>query len=189
MIEVCLNGIATCNAPRRMISTKTLYMIGGTMGVGKTTVCQQLKRDLPNSVFLDGDWCWDADPFQVTDETKRMVVCNIVDLLNRFLHCTAYENVIFCWVMHEQAIIDTILGRLDTRHCSVKRISLVCSEEALRTRLEGDIRRGLRTPDVIERSLARLPLYAALHTAHIDVSNLSVQEAAKQIAQLGEHTP
>ena len=47
-------------------------MIGGTMGVGKTTVCQQLKHDLPNSVFLDGDWCWDTNPFQVTDETKAM---------------------------------------------------------------------------------------------------------------------
>ena len=52
---------------------KTLFMIGGTMGVGKTTVCQLLKRDLQNSVFLDGDWCWDANPFQVTDETKAMV--------------------------------------------------------------------------------------------------------------------
>lgn len=31
---------------------KTLYLIGGTMGVDKTTVSQQLKRDLPNSVFL-----------------------------------------------------------------------------------------------------------------------------------------
>lgn len=31
---------------------KTLYMVGGTMGIGKTTVCQQLKQDLPNSVFL-----------------------------------------------------------------------------------------------------------------------------------------
>ena len=38
---------------------KTLYMIGGTMGVGKTTVCQQLKQDLQNSVFIDGDWCWE----------------------------------------------------------------------------------------------------------------------------------
>ena len=27
---------------------------GGTMGVGKTAVSQQLKKDLPNSVFLDG---------------------------------------------------------------------------------------------------------------------------------------
>ena len=50
--------------------TKILYLIGGTMGVGKTTVCQRLKMDLPNSVFLDGDWCWDANPFQVTEETK-----------------------------------------------------------------------------------------------------------------------
>lgn len=36
---------------------KTLYLIGGTMGVGKTKVCQLLKDKLPNSVFLDGDWC------------------------------------------------------------------------------------------------------------------------------------
>ena len=34
---------------------KTIYLIGGTMGVGKTTVCQQLKQDLFNSVFLNGD--------------------------------------------------------------------------------------------------------------------------------------
>ena len=33
---------------------KTLYLIGGTMGVGKTTVCQILKRRLPDAVFLDG---------------------------------------------------------------------------------------------------------------------------------------
>ncbi len=44
---------------------KHLYLIGGTMGVGKTTVCQALNKELHNSVFLDGDWCWNADPFQV----------------------------------------------------------------------------------------------------------------------------
>ena len=93
---------------------KKLYLIGGTMGVGKTTVCQQLKRLLPDSVFLDGDWCWDADPFQVTEETMAMVNDNICYLLNNFLRCSAYENVIFCWVMHQQAIIDGVLSRLDT---------------------------------------------------------------------------
>ena len=70
-------------------------MIGGTMGVGKTTVCRQLKQDLQNSVFLDGDWCWDASPFQVTDETKAIVMDNICYLLNNFLKCTAYDNIIF----------------------------------------------------------------------------------------------
>ena len=60
---------------------KTLYLIGGTMGVGKTTVCKELKKELKNSVFLDGDWCWDADPFQVTKETKAMVLRNICYML------------------------------------------------------------------------------------------------------------
>jgi len=59
-------------------------MIGGTMGIGKTTVSQYLKTELNNSVFLDGDWCWDMHPFQVTDETKEMVIRNICALLNNF---------------------------------------------------------------------------------------------------------
>ena len=32
---------------------KKLYLIGGTMGVGKTTTCQVLKRKLDRSVFID----------------------------------------------------------------------------------------------------------------------------------------
>ena len=88
---------------------KNVYLVGGTMGVGKTTVCQQLKRKLPNSVFLDGDWCWDADPFWVTEETKKMVLENICFLLNQFIQCSVYDNIIFCWVMHQQEIIDYIV--------------------------------------------------------------------------------
>ena len=34
----------------------------GPSGVGKTTVCQMLKRRLPRAAFLDGDWCWDMGP-------------------------------------------------------------------------------------------------------------------------------
>lgn len=98
---------------------KTLYLIGGTMGVGKTTISRQLKKDLHNSVFLDGDWCWDADPFQLTEETKEMVMRNICFLLNNFLRCTAYDNIILCWVMHEQYIIDSIINELDTSACRV----------------------------------------------------------------------
>ena len=64
---------------------------------------------LPPCAFLDGDWCWDMEPFLVTEETKAMVQENIVFLLRRFLACSAYENVIFCWVMHRQEILDNLL--------------------------------------------------------------------------------
>ena len=136
---------------------KNLYIIGGTMGVGKTAVCQQLKMTLSNSVLLDGDWCWDSNPFQVTDETKAMVTNNICYLLNNFLHCSAYENVIFCWVMHQQSIIDSIVEELDTQNCDVKCISLIVDEANLRKRLTKDVESGIRVEDIIERSITRIP--------------------------------
>jgi len=164
---------------------KRLYLIGGTMGVGKTTACQILKRKLLNSVFLDGDWCWDAHPFQVTDETKAMVMDNICHLLNNFIHCSAYENVIFCWVMHQQEIIDDILSRLDLNGVEVIAVSLLCSVPDLRARIEGDISRGLRVEGDAERSIARLPLYDVLNTIKIDTVGKAADEVAEEILRLG----
>ena len=163
---------------------KTLYMVGGTMGIGKTTVCQQLKQDLPNSVFLDGDWYWDASPFQVTDETKTMVTNNICYLLNNFLKCSAYENIIFCWVMHEQSIINSILEKLDIQNCKVKCVSLVADEKTLRERLTMDVERGIRSEDIIERSIARIPMYQALNTIKIDTNAKTVAMIANEIKLL-----
>ena len=163
---------------------KTLYIIGGTMGVGKTAVSRQLQKLLPDSVFLDGDWCWDADPFQVTEETMAMVNDNICYLLNSFLRCSAYENVIFCWVMHQQEIIDGILARLDTSGCAVHTVSLTASEETLRRRLEGDVAGGLRQPDIMERSIARIPLYDALDTVKIPTDGKTPDELARELAAL-----
>ena len=137
------------------MTMKRLYLIGGTMGVGKTAVSQRLKRVLPNSVFLDGDWCWDASPFQVTAETKAMVTDNICYLLNNFLHCSVYENIIFCWVMHQQQIIDGIMDKLDTGNCEVKCISLITDEMNLRKRLSEDVEKGIRTAEKAEPSLRR----------------------------------
>lgn len=160
---------------------KTLYLIGGAMGVGKTTVCQQLKKELPQSVFLDGDWCWDADPFQVTEETKAMVVDNICYLLNNFLHCSAYRHIIFCWVMDRQSIIDSIMDRLDLKDCEVKNISLIADESSLRERLTADVSMGIRTEDVIERSVARIPLYQELDTVKIDTGEKTVERIVEEL--------
>lgn len=139
---------------------------------------------LTNSVFLDGDWCWDSSPFRVTDETKAMVIQNICTVLNNFLACSAYENVIFCWVMHERSIIDDIVSRLDTAGCRVVTVSLICSEQELVSRLRKDVASGARAPDVIERSLQRLPLYRKLNTMKVDTSGLSATEVARVIAAM-----
>ena len=163
---------------------KNLYLIGGTMGAGKTTVCRILKQRSDRCVFLDGDWCWDMQPFQVTPETRKMVMENIIFLLNNFLRCPAYENIFFCWVMHEQAILDAILSRLETGGCRLRSVSLTASEAALRERLSRDVSSGLRTSDAIERSLTRLPMYQKLDTVKIDTTGKSVQAVCAEIQAL-----
>ena len=163
---------------------KTVYMIGGPMGAGKTTVSQLLKKQLDHAVFLDGDWCWDADPFVVTDETKAMVLDNICYMLNSFIACSAYSNIIFCWVMHEQSIIDYLLENINISQCKVRLISLMADKETLVKRLNKDVLQGKRESDVINRSLSRLPLYEKLDTIKIDTTGKEPELVAKEICSL-----
>lgn len=163
---------------------KKLYLIGGTMGVGKTATCQVLKHRLKNSVFLDGDWCWDSSPFQVTEETKKMVMDNICYMLNNFIHCQSYDHVIFCWVMHQQDIINDILSQIDTSEIEVIKISLICSEEALTQRLSLDVKNGIRNEEVIARSIERIGLYHQLDTIKIDVSDKAIESVVDEIVDL-----
>lgn len=162
---------------------KTLFLVGSPMGVGKTATCRELNRLLPRSVLLDGDWCWCADPFQVTPETKAMVLDNICHLLTSFLRCSAYDNVILCWVLHEQGIVDAILGRLPLEACGaeVRHVSLVADEATLRSRVEKDVRAGLRDTDAAEWSLAYLPLYERLNSTLVDTTHLTPRLAAERV--------
>ena len=153
------------------------------MGVGKTATCRELQSILPRNVFLDGDWCWDMQPFVVTAETIAMVNGNIAHLLNSFLACSEFENVIFCWVLHEQRILDDLFGALRLDDCATYNFSLVSTEQALAERLSRDIAAGKRKGDITERSVARIPLYAELDTVKIDVSTIAPADAAQCIAE------
>lgn len=156
---------------------KHVYLIGGPMGIGKSTICNQLNQDLDHSVFLDGDWCWNMDPFIVNQDTKNMVLDNITHCLNNFIHTPGIENIIFCWVMYKQDIIDQIIQKLDTEGVDIHLISLICEKEELIKRMLID-RRDNQT---IRKSLQYLELYKDLDTQKIDVTTLDVQKTIDKI--------
>ena len=160
---------------------KRLVFICGTMGVGKTTVSRSLQSNIENCVFLDGDWCFDFHPFTVTDETKQMILENISFLLRQFLNCSLCQTVLFCWVMHEQQIIDAILSALPVSDCNVFVFRLTCTQKDLRARLQKDIQAGKRTPDVIERSIARLPFYESVNAICIDTTDRTIEQITQEI--------
>jgi hypothetical protein len=60
--------------------------------------------------------------------------------------------------MHEQSILEDILSRIDKHNCKLYKFSLVCSEQALISRITKDIELGIRTEDVINRSISRLKI-------------------------------
>jgi adenylate kinase family enzyme len=167
-----------------VIKMKKLIVINGTMGVGKSAVCRQLLEILTPGVWLDGDWCWNMNPFVVTEENKEMVMDNICYLLKSFLNNTGYEYVIFCWVIHQEDIFDQLLMQLQGLEFELHKISLICSEQALTARLQNDVEADIRKQDVIERSIPRLALYRDMDTQKIDVSDITAEQAAKEIKHL-----
>ena len=167
---------------------KNLIFINGTMGSGKTTVSQKLKILLSKSIFLDGDWCWDMVPFIVNIETKEMVLENIAFLLNNFLKCSEYENVIFCWVMHEEGIIKDILKRLESNNYKLYKFSLICSKEELKKRILKDIENGIRDESVLERSYIKMDNYKMMDTIKMNTDKISAREIATQIEKIIKKT-
>jgi len=157
---------------------KNLVFINGTMGVGKTTTSKFLLKLLPDCIFLDGDWCWYADPFVVNDETKRMVKDNMGYLLNNFLLNSAYNNILFCWVMDEDSIINEILSLIKIQNYKLYKFSLVCSKNALASRIKNDVENGVRSVSVLERALLRQQNYMQMDTIKIDVSDNTPEDAA-----------
>lgn len=157
------------------------------MGVGKSQVCRCLQKRLCPSVYLDGDWCWDMEPFRVTEETKAMVLENIQTLLGRFLQCSQVEYVIFGWVMHRQEIVDHICSQLPLEGVSVHAFSLLAEPAVLEERLRRDIQAGKRREDVIGRSLAYLPLYQDMDTIRICTDGKSVEMVSDEIEAYLKH--
>ncbi len=162
---------------------KRLVIVNGTMGAGKSAVCRELKKLLAPCAFLDGDWCWDMEPFIVNAVTKEMALKNISYLLDSFLCCPVYETVLFCWVLHQREVWEDILSRLTLEDVETRVFTLMLAPSSLRTHIEKDMAAGLRTPDVLERALSRLSLYESMNTEKVWVDKITPQEAAAQIAQ------
>lgn len=160
---------------------KRLIFIGGTMGIGKTTLGKYLvKHQLENAVFLDGDWCWDMDPWKFTPENKKMVMKNIRFLLNSFLENSYFKNVVFVWVMHEQTIIDDILSGLDGDY-DFYSFSLISKETELKKRFAKDVEQGVRDENDLGAAVARISLYQKVDSIKIDVTDTNYEANAAKI--------
>lgn len=162
---------------------KTLIVLNGPMGVGKTTIGRELCRLLNPSIFLDGDWCWDLHPFSVTEATKALVIKNIRALLRQDLDCPEVDYVVFVWVLQQEETAFQLLNGLEEK-ARILRVTLDASDQTLAGRVQRDIAAGLRTPDSLERSLSYQKFYPGQDTIHIRTDGRTPAGIAAEIAGL-----
>lgn len=161
-----------------------LYLIGGPMGVGKTSVGHALTKKIKNAIYLEGDLGWENIPFIVNEENKKKVLNNITEMVNSAFN-NGYQNVILGWVMDFQSTIDKIVSRIRTKDLKIYAISLIADSEIITARLENDFKSGIRQDDgVVERSLKRISRYDSLKTIKINTSFLSIEEVAQLILKI-----
>ena len=154
---------------------KKLIIVNGAPGVGKTITCRELQRLLNRSVWLDGDWCWMANPWIVTEETKKMVEANMTFLLDRFLNCSEYRFVLFSWIFRSDEVFSHILNCLRTTDFVLQKFTLTCDENVYRDRLE----LAGREKDKIAGCLESLRLCETTDSVKIDTTQKSIEKVAR----------
>ncbi|WP_297638428.1 AAA family ATPase [uncultured Clostridium sp.] len=163
---------------------KKLIIINGVMGVGKTTISKMLYKELENSFWLDGDNCWMMNPFRVNDENKNMVLNNIGYMINNFIKNSTSKYIVFNWVIHTDEIMNDILQQINIENVDVYKITLMCSKEELISRIEKDIKNGLRDIENINRSLEKLSLYDEMDTIKIDTTDKDFKIILEEIKDI-----
>lgn len=163
---------------------KNIVIINGTMGVGKTSLCKILNKRTEKSVWLDGDWCWQMNPFDPNEENKVMVEDNIRYLLLNFCKNSNIDSIIFSWVISSQLLLDRILSWFSNEDCDIHIITLTASDEVLSKRIKKDISLGLRQEKILEFSLEKQKLYDPMDTIKLDTSDLSLEDTLDQIFEI-----
>jgi hypothetical protein len=97
---------------------------------------------------------------------------------------SSFKYVIFNWVIHYEDIFNLVLQPLSDLGFEVAKISLICSEQALKERIVNDVQLNLRDGKELNTSLERLALYKNMNTVKIDTTNISITETVDKILEI-----
>lgn len=163
---------------------KKLIIINGTMGVGKSSVAQLLNKSIPNSALVDGDWCCKINS-PLSDSIKNLYLKNINTLINNYLSSDDVTDVILCWVIHKNEILQKILQNTDLRNVNVYVITLQANEQTLTKRIIGRFEYEKRDKGELERSLFyQQNYYNDISSYKLDTSDMSIERVAEKIIQI-----
>lgn len=159
---------------------KNILFLCGPNGIGKTTICKEIIKQLPNSAYVDSDSCRIMNPFVLNDDTIPTIAKNISDLIINYLKCPTVNTVIFSYGFHgrRKEVFQKVLLEIHKIEHKFIPFLLWCSEEENVNRMNIDNRSAERIQRALNESRKA---FEYVTYPKIDITNLSAVEAAKRI--------
>jgi len=159
---------------------KTILLVLGPNGVGKSTTAKNILEKLRNTALVDSDWCRAMNPYDM-----GTAINNLYSLIKNYLLCSEIETIIFPYGFHgdRKKRYDIVMDNLrsDKIDFTEFTVILTCSFEKNIARLQNDIRDNKRINRGMENTFH---FYDEYDFPKIDTTNLTAEQTADEIISL-----
>ncbi len=161
-----------------------IIIINGSLGVGKTSVGDELHHKFDRSVHLDGDAIGDVNPFEIYDDARIDHLYRTLALLVRFHQQNGYSNFVINYVFESPQSLRQLVDLLTPLDPAIHTFWLTCQEQeqARRIRARGKDGDGWELRRFIElRHIQALAAQQGFIGLQIDTTHLSPSQVAESI--------
>jgi chloramphenicol 3-O-phosphotransferase len=120
-----------------------IIIINGSLGVGKSSVAEELHWKFDKSVYLDGDALGDVHPFEIYDPARIDHLYHTLELLVGFHQKHGYPNFVINYVFESPASLQALLDLLRPLERDIHTYWLTCEEQEQARRIRGRQRSDL----------------------------------------------
>jgi predicted kinase len=163
-----------------------IILINGSLGVGKTSVAEQIHWKFGKSVHLDGDAVGDVHPFEIYDERRIDHLYHTLALLVGFHQRYGYQNFVINYVFESPASLQALLDLLRPLDPVIHTYWLTCDEQEQAKRIQNRRREELDWELGRFVELQRIQAQAAQSGfigTQVDTTGLTIEAVAGQIWQ------
>jgi chloramphenicol 3-O-phosphotransferase len=164
--------------------TSMIIIVNGSLGVGKSSVADQLHYKFDKSVHLDGDYIGDVYPFEIHDDARIRHLYRTLELLIGFHQKNGYHNFVVNYVFESPESLQALLDLLHPLDSSIHTYWLTCSEEEQAKRIQKRKRAELEWELKRFVELQRIQAEAAQQGfigKQVDTTGLTSEEVAEKI--------
>jgi gluconate kinase len=161
-----------------------IIIINGSLGVGKSSVSEELHYKFDKSIHLDGDYIGDVHPFEIYDEARIDHLYRTLELLVGFHQKNGYTNFVINYVFESPGSLQALLDLLRPLDPSIHTYWLTCDEKEQAKRIQGRQREELDWELGRFVELQRIQALAAQKGfigKEVDTTGLSSRQVADRI--------